>query len=221
MYLAQDRGVLLCNLSVRVFESVKPSNNGRTQGTSSQGIELIYVTPGHRGDESTCEKLSVTDKRYLEFSGPVRICFTPSVLTVVEGYKKIVYKCTSMVLCKTDRVVKSGLSMSSKAGDEEDRDKLGNLIESYVSSGTTYKDLIAMLSTSVPVKGAKVAGVSARRAEVEDDSGDDTEEDDDEPRHIVKHGPVPKQSKYVDPPSVTNASSSKQPKPTPKYPPRS
>jgi len=180
------------SLSVRIFESIvgkKGSSSSSSSKKGTQGVEILYV---QKSDDGTTKSVNLTvqDQLYLTFVGPARLVFTPSVLTCVKGYKKIVYRCTALVLTPTKSKVKGGIvvEMQQPSGNTKEFDDLISIIRSMINSGTSAKEIARLLKAPTSEKHTEVASHKRRteqrpaREEEEQQVSGSSDSDDDRDR---------------------------------------
>jgi hypothetical protein len=177
------------SLSVRVFEYLIKRDDARSsKSKKEQGIELLLLSEnGDRGSEAI--SLLASDPLYLNFTGPARLVFTPSVVTHVQIHKKVVYRCSTIVLGQSRSRIKAGVStdVPSTKGDSKELDEILGVIRDMMSSGVRAKDIVGILRNSTGKKNAEVVAhkqslkkvapkVQEHQSSSEDHSSDDEED---------------------------------------------
>jgi hypothetical protein len=195
----------LCNLTVRVFESVA---KGKESSGRTQGVALTLVE-----ENGQTRELRIADKEYLNFTGPARLTFQPTVLTCTPGYKKIVYTCRHIFLKASSAKVVGGISVASSSKHRDaSYDNLIELINAMMLGGVSADAIINHLR-SVDLKGERHTMPPRRSMPMEYEEESD-EEEKEEHRRRSEHKPHQQSGSYRDPPAFNPLS---LPKPTQRF----
>lgn len=164
-------------LSVRIFEKVKSKQGDSSKPLKPSGLDIIMVD-----EEGRHVSLSTNDEAYKRFTGTARVTFTPSVLTVVKGYKKIVYRCSSLVLSSNGTKVKAGLTLSQPMPQvthttNPEWDKLIAVVKSLVDSGIKPSVLSQHLINCTKPQASRPGNKPQEKVEEESEEEESEEEE--------------------------------------------
>jgi hypothetical protein len=219
-------------LSIRVFEYLIK----RDESKKDQGVEVLLLSDSSdKGTEAL--GLLVSDSIYTGFTGRARLVFTPSSVTHVQIYKKVVYRCSTIMLGQSRSRIEAGVSTDVVSTKAESKDAL-SVVRDMLSSGVKAKDIVSILKGSISKKNAEVVAHKQKRvvtkyeehqsSEEEDSSAeddivyDDSVEEDQQSseKDLETNRKKSKGQRILDSPGATSSKDSSSNKVKVKYPPK-